>query len=182
MYYFIKNAANLLRVLPTVEEIFSHSKSFLLINITEGLSLVCALQFLPTEHQFCTRLVVKLRGDIEALGLGQLVARHLTCAAIRLGDGSGCQRKIAPTYFLPRRLHVSDSLEYVFVLFTCQLGNLERRHCLFTLFFLNNINNVCHSLAKLALMKYTITFAPEAKASHKVSDTLCTKSRQKVNW
>ena len=33
MYYFIKNAANLLRVLPTVEEIFSHSKSFLLIHI-----------------------------------------------------------------------------------------------------------------------------------------------------
>ena len=63
----------------------------------------------------------------QALGFGQLIAGYLACATVRLNDGSGCQRKFAPTYILPRRLHVSDSLEYVFVLFTCQLGNLERR-------------------------------------------------------
>ena len=39
------------------------------------------------------------------------------------------QRKFAPVDFQPCRLHVSDSLHYVFVLFTCQLGNFERRHC-----------------------------------------------------
>jgi hypothetical protein len=34
-------------------------------------------------------LVVELRGDVEALRLGQLVARHLACAAVRLFDDSG---------------------------------------------------------------------------------------------
>ena len=38
------------------------------------------------------------------------------------------ERKFAPVNFLPGRLHISDGLHHVFVLFTCQLGNLERRH------------------------------------------------------
>ena len=80
-------------------------------------------QLLPTHHQLSMCLVVELRGDVQALGLGELVARYFACAAIRLNDGSRCQLKIAPTYFLPRRFHISDGLHYVFVLFTSQLGN-----------------------------------------------------------
>ena len=90
----------------------------------------CRIQLLPPQHQLRTRLVVEIRVDVQALRLGELVARNLTRASVRLNDGSQCQRKIAPTYFFPSRLHVSDSLEHVFVLFTCQFSNLKRHHCL----------------------------------------------------
>ena len=50
------------------------------------------------------------------------------CATDRLYDGSRCQPKIRPTCFHPCRLHVSDGPHHVLVLFTCQLGNFERRH------------------------------------------------------
>ncbi len=59
------------------------------------------------QHQSCTRLVVELRGDVEALGLGQLVAGHLARAAVGLNDGSGCKSKIRFTYFFPCRLHAA---------------------------------------------------------------------------
>ena len=81
------------------------------------------LQLLPTQHQLGTSLIVELRGDVQALGLGKEIARYFACAAIRLNDGSRCQLKIAPTYFLPRRFHVSNGPHHVLVLFTSQLGN-----------------------------------------------------------
>ena len=49
------------------------------------------------QHQLDARLVVELRGDVETLGLGEQVARYFTSSTVRLNDGSGCQRKIAPT-------------------------------------------------------------------------------------
>ena len=81
------------------------------------------LQLITAQHQLSMYLVVELRGDVQALGLGELVARYFACATIRLNDGSRCQLKIAPTYFLPRRLHLSDGLHDIIVLFTSQLGN-----------------------------------------------------------
>ena len=44
------------------------------------------------------------------------------------GGGSECQPKIRPTCFYPCRLHLADGFHHMFVLFTCQLGNFERRH------------------------------------------------------
>ena len=78
------------------------------------------------QHQLDARLVVELRGDVETLGLGKRVARYFTSSTVRLNDGSGCQPKNRPTYFYPCRFHLSDSLEYIFVLFTCQLSHVAQ--------------------------------------------------------
>ena len=80
-------------------------------------------QLITAQHQLSMCLVVELRGDVQALGLGERIARYFACAAIRLNDGSRCQPKIRPTYFHPCRLHLSDGFHDMFVLFTSQLGN-----------------------------------------------------------
>ena len=110
------NSENLLRLRQT--SCVSHPPSHLSL-----------LLFLPAQHQFGACLVVKLRSDLEALSLGELVARHLASSAVRDFVGSGRQPKLRPSYFFPCRLHLSDSLHNMFVLLTRQLFNLERcRH------------------------------------------------------
>ena len=80
-------------------------------------------QLLTAQHQLSMCLVVELRGDVEALGFGELVAGYFACSTVRLYDGSRCQSKIRFTYFLPCRFHVSNGPHHVLVLFTSQLGN-----------------------------------------------------------
>ena len=71
------------------------------------------LLFLTAHHQFGASLVIELRCDIQPLSLGELVARHLASSTVRLDDGSGCQPKFRPTYFLPSRFHVSDGFHHI---------------------------------------------------------------------
>ena len=73
------------------------------------------------------RLVVELRGDVQALGLGELVARAKLAFLVFVIN----QLKFQPVNFFPCRLHISNGLHHVLVLFTCQLGHLERRHVYF---------------------------------------------------
>ena len=63
-----------------------------------------------------------------ALGLGQGIAGHFSCSAVRLDDGSGCQLKFQPTCFSPCQFHLADGFQHIVVLLPCQLGNRERRH------------------------------------------------------
>ena len=88
------------------------------------------------------RFVVELRGDVQALGFGELVTRQWAPRWVLVST----ELKFQPSDFLPCWLHIPDGLHDVFVLFTCQLGNLERRHCL----YLININNLCHNFEFLA--------------------------------
>ena len=80
-------------------------------------------QLITTQHQLSMCLVVELRGDVEALGLGELVERLFLRYAIRQKVAFFTELKFQPCNFLPRRLHLSDGLHDVFVLFTSQLGN-----------------------------------------------------------
>ena len=80
--------------------------------------------------QPCSRLVVELRGDVEAFGLGELVVGHHLLAAVRQIVGFLQERKFAPLYFLPGWLHVTDGFEHVFVLLAGEFGNLQRGHAL----------------------------------------------------
>ena len=88
----------------------------------------CTFLYLPKS--VCTMspcfgacLVVELGGDVEALGLGQFVARAELPVLVFVGP----ELKFQPGYFFPRGLHVSDSLHHVLVLFTCQLGNVKTK-------------------------------------------------------
>ena len=98
---------------------------------------VSPFQLLPSQYQLCTCLIVELCGDIKALRFGERIARAKLSVSVFVRP----ELKFQPGYFLPGRFHISDSLHHVLVLLTCQLCNFERRHCLFVLFFLNNINN-----------------------------------------
>ena len=80
-------------------------------------------QLIKAQHQLSTSLVVELRGDIQALGLGELVERLFLRYAIRQKVAFFTELKFQPCNFLPRRLHISDGLHHVLVLFTSQLGN-----------------------------------------------------------
>ena len=68
------------------------------------------MQLLPPQYKLCARLVVELRGDVEALGFGQGIAGYLASAAVRLDDGSGCQSKFRFTYLFPCGLHTHNAL------------------------------------------------------------------------
>ena len=65
---------------------------------------------MPTQHQLGASLVVELRGDVQALRLGELVTRVTADGTVADSYLSEHQRKFAPMYFFPCRLHVSDSL------------------------------------------------------------------------
>ena len=82
------------------DDVVGQSQNLLRFGQAELLAtlLFLKLQFLPPQHQLRTCLVVELCGDVQALGLGERIAGYLTRATVRLDDGSGCQRKIAPTY------------------------------------------------------------------------------------
>ena len=73
----------------------------------------------------CTCLVVELRGDVQALGLGKRVIRCQLSATIRKIVDFLQERKFAPLYFFPCWLHISDGSHQVFVLFTCQLDRFR---------------------------------------------------------
>ena len=60
------------------------------------------------DRQFCPLSSFELRGDVEAFRFGKVVTGNLSCSAIRLNGGSGCQLKFQPTYFLPRRFHLTS--------------------------------------------------------------------------
>ena len=95
------------------------------------------LQFFPSQHQLRTRFVVELRGDVQALRLGQLVAGSELAFEVFVFN----QPKIRPVDFHPCWLHPSNGLHHVFVLFTCQLGNFERRHHLLLVVIV--VSDVC---------------------------------------
>ena len=80
-------------------------------------------------------LVVELRGDVQALGLGQLVAGAELTFLISIIN----QPKIRPVDFQPCWFHPSNGFHHVFVLFTCQLGNLERRHHFFVVVVVSDV-------------------------------------------
>ena len=80
---------------------------------------------LPSVAKLGTRLVVKLRGDVQAHRLRQLVVRcHLRATIWQIVDFLQAS-KFAALHFFPGWLHISDGLHHVLVLFTCQLVNLE---------------------------------------------------------
>ena len=69
--------------------------------MAQSASYISHLQFLPSQHQFCTCLVVELRGDIKALRLGERIARVTTDATITNIHLLEHQPKFRPMYFLP---------------------------------------------------------------------------------
>ena len=79
------------------------------------------LQLITTQHQLGMCLVVELRSDVEALGLGKEIAWSCTSCRVFVSTES----KFGLSYFLPRRLHLSDGFHHMFVLFTSQLGYFE---------------------------------------------------------
>ena len=72
-------------------------------------SYISPFQLFPSQHQLGACLVVELRGDVQALGLGQLVAGAKFTFCILVFN----QRKIAPVNFHPCRLHLSDGFHYM---------------------------------------------------------------------
>ena len=91
-------------------------------------------QLLTAQPQLSMCLIVELRGDIQALGLGELVERLFLRYAIRQKVAFFTELKFQPCNFLPRRLHISDGLHHVLVLFTCQLGYNAVDSVFFSLF------------------------------------------------
>ena len=77
------------------------------------------LQLITTQHQLSMCLIVQLRGDVEALGLGKEIAWSCTSYRVFVSTES----KFGLSYFHPCGFHLSDGLHDVFVLFTSQLGN-----------------------------------------------------------
>ena len=66
--------------------------------------------------------------SLETLGLGEGEAGYSLAATFRQFVGSGQERKFAPLYFFPCRLHLSDGSEHIIVTFPCGLGNLDGGH------------------------------------------------------
>ena len=67
-------------------------------------SYLSHLQFLPSQHQFCACLVVELRGDIQALCLGERIARAKLSFFVSIFN----QGKISPVDIQPCWFHVSN--------------------------------------------------------------------------
>ena len=103
-------------------------------------------QLLPTQHQLRPRFVVKLRGNVQALSLGQFVARSgLTLCIIVSG-----QSKFGLANFFPACLHVTDVSHKMSMVFSRQLGNLQTAHRLPAL---SKFNKLCvHSSSCLSLL------------------------------
>jgi len=111
---------------------FFHSWSVFRINSVFPHSfLFSLLQMLPAEYLLCTRLIIKLGGDVKTLGLGQWVARsHLSFCVFVFNAG-----KISPVDFLPCWLHRTDGFQYVIVWLTCQLCDLDGCHSLYVVIY-----------------------------------------------
>ena len=70
------------------------------------------------------------RGDVEALSFSQLIAgAKLNLGVLVINEG-----KFSPVHFHPCFLHLADGLQHVIVRLTCQLGNFERRDCLYLIY------------------------------------------------
>ena len=80
--------------------------------------------------QPCSRLVVELRGDVEAFGLGELVVGHHLLAAVRQIVGFLQERKFAPLHFFPGWLHLADGSQHIEMILAGEFGNLQRGHAL----------------------------------------------------
>ena len=80
---------------------------------------------IPSAAQLGTRLVVKLRGDVQAHRLRQLVTRcHLRATIWQIVDFLQAS-KFAALHFFPGWLHLADGSQHIEMVLTCQLGNLE---------------------------------------------------------
>ena len=75
----------------------------------------------PAQHQFGAGLVVELRGDVQALGLGEDVAGAKLSVSVLVRP----ELKFQPGYSFPCWLHVSDVSHEVLVLLTRHLSNLQ---------------------------------------------------------
>ena len=64
------------------------------------------LLLITAQHQLGTSLVVELRGDVKALGLGSRIARVMTDGTVTNNHLSEHQPKFRPMHFLPCRLHI----------------------------------------------------------------------------
>ena len=60
------------------------------------------MQLLPPQYKLCAGLVVELRGDVEALGLGERVAGSELSVEVFVGP----ELKFQPGCFFPRWLQV----------------------------------------------------------------------------
>ena len=63
-------------------------------------------QLITTQHQLSMCLVVELRGDIQALGFVERIARVTTDGTVTNIHLSEHQPKFRPMHFLPCRLHL----------------------------------------------------------------------------
>ena len=86
---------------------------------------ICHLKFLPSQHEFGTRLVVELRGDVQALGFGELVIGYLFRSTVRQIVDSGQQCKFASLYLLPRWLHLSNGPHEVRMILACHFSYFQ---------------------------------------------------------
>ena len=87
-----------------------------------------SLQFLPSDHQSCSCLVVELRGDVERLDFRQRVVGHQLLPAVRQIVGFLQEGKFSSLYFLPGWLHLSDGFQHIIMLLAGQRRNLQRGH------------------------------------------------------
>ena len=84
-------------------------------------------------------LVVELRGNVQALGLGEGVTGTKLSFLVSVFN----ERKFAPVNFHPCRLHVSDGFQHILVLFTGHLGDFEGRHVLVVVYVVLIVDYDC---------------------------------------
>ena len=81
-----------------------------LLYLYHALPALTQRKFAPCG--FSQRFVIKLRGDVQALGFSQVVAGNSTNSTIIDSYLSGHQSKFGFMYFFPCFLHVSDCLQH----------------------------------------------------------------------
>lgn len=90
-----------------------------------GLGGVLLFKLFPTDDEFCSCFIIEFCSDEKTFSFCEVVTSGSFSATVRHINELRCERKFAPTYFYPCRLHSSDGSHHIFVLSAGNLCNLQ---------------------------------------------------------